>query len=78
MGTYIKVMPKVLVAVDGYSPVCTKKTMEHAGFIVADHLDVTWEGTEIVHEFKLSSDDILLITENVKEAIKARRQSCDL
>jgi len=57
---------KRVVAIDGCSIACAKRTLEHAGLVVTDHLDVTEEGIEKVHDFKLSLEDISSIVAKVK------------
>ena len=56
---------KRVVAIDGCSTACAKRTLEHAGLMVTDYLDVTEEGVEKVHEFKLSPQDISSISDRV-------------
>ena len=57
---------KRVVAIDGCSTVCAKRTLEHAGLVVTDHLDIATEGVEKVHDFKLSLQDISSIVAKVK------------
>jgi len=60
---------KRVVAIDGCSTACAKRTLEHAGLVVTDHLDVTEEGIEKVHDFKLSLQDISSIVAKVEERL---------
>jgi len=60
---------KRVVAIDGCSTACAKRTLEHAGLMVTDHLEVTEEGVEKVHDLKLSLGDISSITAKVKERL---------
>jgi len=60
---------KRVVAIDGCSTVCAKRTLEHAGLMVTDYLDVTEEGVEKVHEFKLSPQDISSISAKVRKRL---------
>ena len=60
---------KRIVAIDGCPTSCAKRTLEHAGLMVTDHLDVTDEGIEKSHDFKLNPQDISSITAKVKERL---------
>jgi len=60
---------KRVVAIDGCSTACAKRTLEHAGLMVTDHLDVTEEGIEKVHDFKLSPQDISSISAKVRKRL---------
>jgi len=60
---------KRVVAIDGCPTSCAKRTLEHAGLMVTDHLDVTDEGIEKSHDFKLNPQDISSITAKVKERL---------
>jgi len=60
---------KRVVAIDGCSTACAKKTLEHAGLIVTDHIDITKEGIEKVHSFKFSLEDISSIAVKVEEKL---------
>jgi len=58
-----------VVAIDGCSVACAKKTIEHAGIAVTDWICVTEEGVAKTHEFKLASEDIELIAQRTKELL---------
>ncbi len=61
---------KRVVAIDGCSTACAKRTLEHTGLMVTDHLDVNKEeGIEKVHDFKLSLKDISSIVAKVRERL---------
>jgi len=61
---------KRIVAIDGCSTACAKRTLEHAGLMVTDYLDVTEEWIEkVVGDFKLSVEDISSIAAKVKERL---------
>ncbi|MBA7653278.1 hypothetical protein ES703_61125 [subsurface metagenome] len=61
---------KRIVAIDGCSTACAKRTLEHAGLMVTDYLDVTEEWIEkVVGDFKLSLEDISSIAAKVKERL---------
>ena len=61
---------KIIVAVDGCSAECAKKTLEHAGIDVTDHIDVTKEGVAKNYSLKLSQSDIQLIVQRIKQGLK--------
>lgn len=58
-----------VVAIDGCSVACAKKTIEHAGIPVTDWICVTEEGIAKTHEFKLNAADIELIAQRTKELL---------
>jgi len=60
---------KRVVAIDGCSTACAKRTLEHTGLMVTDHLDVTEAGIEKTHAFKLSLEDISSIADKVRERL---------
>jgi len=60
---------KRIVAVDGCSVACARKTIEHAGLTVTDWICVTEEGVAKTHEFNLASEDIELIARRAKESL---------
>ena len=60
---------KRVVAIDGCSTACAKRTLEHAGGIVSDYLDVAEEGVKKSHDFKLSLEDISSIVAKAKERL---------
>jgi len=64
----VKVAKRV-VAIDGCSTACAKRTLEHAGLMVTDHLDVNEEGIEKIHDFKLSLQDVSSIAAEVRERL---------
>jgi uncharacterized metal-binding protein len=57
---------KRIVALDGCSVACARKTIEHAGLTVTDWICVTDEGVAKAHDFKLASEDIELIARRTK------------
>ena len=63
-----KVVERVL-AIDGCSTACAKRTLEHAGVMVTDYLDVNREGIKKSHDFKLSLEDISSIVAKAKERL---------
>jgi len=60
---------KRLVALDGCSVACAKKTIEHAGLTVTDWVCVTEEGISKNHDFQLGSEEIDLIAQRTKESL---------
>jgi uncharacterized metal-binding protein len=58
-----------IVAIDGCSILCAKRTLEHAGLRVTDHLNVNKEGIKKVHDFKFSPREISLIAAKVRERL---------
>jgi len=60
---------KRVVAIDDCSTACAKRTLEHAGVMVIDYLDVAEEGVKKVHDFKLSLEDISSIVAKAKERL---------
>jgi len=60
---------KRVVAIDGCSTACAKRTLEHAGIMVTDYLDVNREGVKKVHDFKFSLQDISSIVAKVKKRL---------
>ena len=60
---------KRIVAMDGCSVACARKTIEHAGIAVTDWICITDEGVAKTHEFKLASEDIELIARRAKELL---------
>ena len=60
---------KRIVALDGCSVACARKTIEHAGLPVTDWICVTEEGIDKVHEFMLSPDDITRIARRTRESL---------
>ena len=63
-----KVVERVL-AIDGCSTACAKRTLEHAGVMVTDYIDVNREGIKKSHDFKLSLEDISSIVAKAKERL---------
>jgi len=64
---------KRLVAIDGCSVACAKKTLEHAGLNVTDYIDITKEGIAKNKNFKLSQQDILFIVKRTKQELAKER-----
>jgi uncharacterized metal-binding protein len=58
-----------VVAIDGCSVACARKTIEHAGIGVTDWVCVTEEGIAKTHDFKLAPEEIELISRRTKESL---------
>lgn len=61
---------KRIVAIDGCSVACAKKTLEHTDLKITDYIDITKEGIAKNKNFKLSQQDILFIVKRVKQELK--------
>ena len=64
---------KRIVAIDGCSVECAKKTLEHAGLTITDYIDITQEGIAKNKNFKLSQQDILFIAKRAKQELAKER-----
>jgi len=64
---------KRIVAIDGCSVACAKKTIEYAGLNVTDYIDITKEGIAKSKDFKLSQQDILFIVKRAKQELAKER-----
>ena len=64
-----------VVAIDGCSVACAKKTIEHAGIAVTDWICVTEEGVAKTHEFKLAPEEIGLIIRRTRELLAKPAQA---
>jgi len=64
---------KRLVAIDGCSVECAKKTLEHAGLTITDYIDITTEGIAKNKNFKLSQQDVLFIAKRVRQELKKEK-----
>ena len=64
---------KLLVAIDGCSVACGKKTLEHAGFQVTEYVQATDLGIEKNHEFDLNPSEVGKLTSYVASLISKRR-----
>jgi len=61
-----------IVALDGCSVACAKKTIEHAGLKVTDWVCVTEEGIEKNKNFSLREADVALIAQRTRESLGRR------
>ena len=64
---------KRIVAIDGCSVECAKKTLEHAGLVITEYIDITKEGIAKNKDFKLSQQDILFIVKRAKQELLKER-----
>lgn len=60
---------KRIVAIDGCSVACARKTIEHAGLKVTDWICVTEEGISKNHKFQLDPEEIDFIARRTKESL---------
>lgn len=58
-----------IVAIDGCSTGCAKRTLEHAELTVTDWVCVTEEGIMKNHEFELVPDEIDLIARRTRKSL---------
>jgi uncharacterized metal-binding protein len=64
---------KVLVAIDGCAVSCAKKTLEHAGFRIDEHVQVSELGIEKNHDLNLHPADISKVTHHLASRISKER-----
>jgi uncharacterized metal-binding protein len=64
---------KMLVAIDGCSVACAKKTLEHAGFNIDEYVQVTDLGIEKNHDLNPTSADVDKVTQYLSAQISKRR-----
>ena len=64
---------KVLVAIDGCAVSCAKKTLEHAGFRIDEHVQVSELGIEKNHDLNLNPADISKVTHHLASRISKER-----
>ena len=64
---------KMLVAIDGCSVACAKKTLEHAGFNIDEYVQVTDLGIEKNHDLNPISPDIDKVTAYLTPRILNKR-----
>jgi uncharacterized metal-binding protein len=64
---------KMLVAIDGCSVACAKKTLEHAGFNIDEYVQVTEMGIEKNHNFDLHPSDAGKVADHLVARISKRR-----
>ena len=64
---------KILVAIDGCSVACAKKTLEHAGFQADEYVQVTEMGVEKNHGFDYPQSEVNKVANHLKDRISQRR-----
>jgi uncharacterized metal-binding protein len=64
---------KMLIAIDGCSVACGKKTLEHAGFKADEYVQVTDLGIEKNHDLSLGFSGFEKVTAHVASLISKRR-----
>jgi uncharacterized metal-binding protein len=64
---------KMLIAIDGCPVACAKKTLEHVGFNIDEHIQVTELGVEKTHDFNINPSDVGKITDHLAAQISKRR-----
>jgi len=64
---------KMLIAIDGCSVGSAKKTLEHAGFNISEHVQVTDLGIEKNHNLNILSPDINKVAQHLESQISQRR-----
>lgn len=64
---------KMLIAIDGCPVACAKKTLEHAGFKIAEYVQVTDLGVEKNHLFNLDPADVERVSDRITSLVSRRR-----
>jgi uncharacterized metal-binding protein len=64
---------KMIAAIDGCPVACAKKTLEHAGFTVDEHVQVTGLGIAKNHDHDLAAPDIDKVANHLTGRIAERR-----
>lgn len=64
---------KRILAIDGCSAECAKKTLEHAGLTITDYIDIAKEGVAKNKDFNLSQQDILYIAKRIKQELNSKK-----
>ncbi len=65
---------KMLIAIDGCPVACAKKTLEHAGFQIQEHVQTTdLLGIEKVHQFNLDAADVGRVSAHISSLVSRRR-----
>lgn len=65
---------KMIAAIDGCPVACAKRTLEHAGFTVDEHVQVTGLGFAKNHDLSLADSDIGKVADHLAGRIAARRR----
>jgi uncharacterized metal-binding protein len=65
---------KMLIAIDGCPVACAKKTLEHAGFKIQEHvLTADLLGIEKNHQFNLDPADVGRVSDHIASLVSRRR-----
>jgi uncharacterized metal-binding protein len=65
---------KLLIAIDGCPVSCAKKTLEHAGFQIQEHVQTTdLLGIEKNHQFNLDVVDVGRVSDHIASLVSRRR-----
>ena len=64
---------KMLIAIDGCSVGCAKKTLEHTGFKIDEYVQVTDLGIEKNHDLNILAPDIDNVAQHLESQISKRR-----
>ena len=69
---------KMLIAIDGCPMACAKKTLEHAGFQIQEHVQTTdLLGIEKDHQFNLDAADVGRVSDHIASLVLKRRGVAD-
>lgn len=64
---------KILIAIDGCSVACAKRTLEHAGFQIHEYVQTTSLGIEKNHEFNLDPAGVGRVSDHIASLVTRRR-----
>jgi uncharacterized metal-binding protein len=64
---------KMLVAIDGCSVACAKRTLEHAGFQIHEYVQSTDLGVEKNHQFNVDPADVERVSDHIASLVSKRR-----
>ncbi len=65
---------KMLIAIDGCPVACAKRTLEHAGFQIQEHVQTSdLLGIEKEHQFNVDPNDVGRISDHIASLVSTRR-----
>ena len=65
---------KMLIAIDGCPVSCAKKTLEHAGFHIQEHVQTTdLLGIEKAHQFNFNVADVGKVSDHIASLVSRRK-----
>ncbi len=65
---------KMLIAIDGCPVSCAKRTLEHAGFQIQEHVQTSdLLGIEKEHQFNVDPNDVGRISDHIASLVSRRR-----